>query len=155
MRSRGFIIAAALLTASLLSTSCYRHQIVFQDSSPGAVVVPRATVHDFFIIGLIGVGGPISMDAVCPEGTAHIALRAGLVHLVVAALTSGLVTARASHFSCQTGAYYGAAAPESVEPSGPTATRTGPAATAAVSGPDASNPASSDSSRPSTHAEHQ
>ncbi|GAB4560182.1 MAG: hypothetical protein Tsb0020_06630 [Haliangiales bacterium] len=98
------------------------------------MVVPRATVHDFFIIGLIGVGGPISMDAVCPEGTAHIALRAGLVHLVVAALTSGLVTARASHFSCQTGSYYGAAAPGS-------ATTDGAASGSAAADGAASNPA--------------
>lgn len=96
---------ASLLIAALAATllcGCFRHHIVV-DERPVQVALPRLDVDRYFVLGIVRIGGDLPVSGYCQAGVARIHQRAGFIHLLLSALTFGVVTSRSAAYSCASG----------------------------------------------------
>jgi hypothetical protein len=95
-------VASLLLIAVLVTVTlggCFRHHIVVDDR-PAQPGLPRADVDRFFVLGIVRIGGNLPLNGYCRTGVARIHQRGGFIHLLLTALTSGVITSRAAAYSC-------------------------------------------------------
>jgi hypothetical protein len=92
-----FLLIAVLVTAGL--GGCYRHRIIVDDR-PAQTSYVSLDVDRYFIVGIVRIGGDLPLNGYCQSGVARIEQRAGIIHVLVAALTFHVITSRASSYSC-------------------------------------------------------
>ena len=98
-------LVASLLIAVLATVAlggCYRHHIVV-DERPAQRNLPRLDIDRYFVIGIVRIGGDLPVNGYCQTGVARIDQRAGIIHVLVSALTFGVITSRSSAYSCLPG----------------------------------------------------
>jgi hypothetical protein len=98
-------LVASLLIAVLVAVAlggCFRHHIVVDDR-PAQASLPSLDVDRYFILGIVRIGGDLPVNGYCQTGVARINQRAGIIHVVLSALTFGVLTSRAAAYSCLPG----------------------------------------------------
>jgi len=101
MRRTVCSLLIAVLAAVTLG-GCFRHHIVV-DERPVQAYLPRLDVDRYFVLGIVRIGGDLPLSGYCQTGVARIHQRAGLIHVVLSALTFGVLTSRSSAYACVAG----------------------------------------------------
>ena len=94
------LLIAGLVTVGL--GGCFRHHIVVDDR-PAQTSFVSLDVDRYFVLGIVRIGGDLPVNGYCQTGVARIEQRAGIIHVLVSALTFGVITSRSSSYSCLSG----------------------------------------------------
>jgi hypothetical protein len=94
------LLIAGLVTVGL--GGCFRHHIIV-DERPAQRSFVSLDVDRYFILGIVRIGGDLPVNGYCQTGVARIDQRAGIIHVLVAALTFHVITSRSSSYSCLAG----------------------------------------------------
>jgi hypothetical protein len=95
-------LTASLLIAVLVTVGlggCFRHRIIVDDR-PAQTSLISLDVDRYFVLGIVRIGGDLPVNGYCQTGVARIEQRAGIIHVLVSALTFGVITSRSSSYSC-------------------------------------------------------
>ncbi len=93
-------MVALLVVAGLLVTGCYRTTLVFDPHR--AAVFPAAEISHTYMMGVVGLDGPINLHGLCPNGIARIDQWESPLGVVVRTL-SGVVGMRDAEIHCRAG----------------------------------------------------
>jgi hypothetical protein len=100
---RGLLVSLLITVLVTLGLGgCFRHNIVVDDR-PAQASLPRLDVDRYFVFGIVRIGGDLPVNGYCQTGVSRIQQRAGIVHVLLSALTFGVITSRSSAYACLSG----------------------------------------------------